>query len=105
MLSKVLLVILDGCRPDGLQQANTPHLDSLWQSGAYTWNGRTVMPSVTLPAHTSMFRGISPQKHGVKADNIYVPSASAFPSIIEVAKLGNHSTALFYSWEQLRDLS
>jgi predicted AlkP superfamily pyrophosphatase or phosphodiesterase len=105
MPSKLLLIILDGCRPDALQGAHTPHIDSLWQSGAYTWNAQTVMPSVTLPAHTSMFRGVSPQKHGVGADNIYVPSASKFPSIIEVAKLANHSTAMFYSWEQLRDLS
>jgi predicted AlkP superfamily pyrophosphatase or phosphodiesterase len=105
MPPKVLLIILDGCRPDALQQANTPNIDSLWQSGAYTWNARSVMPSVTLPAHSSMFRGVSPQKHGVGADNVFVPSAAAFPSIVDIAKLGNMRTAMFYSWEQLRDLS
>jgi predicted AlkP superfamily pyrophosphatase or phosphodiesterase len=105
MPSKLLFIMLDGCRPDGLLQADTPRLDSVWQSGAYTWRARSVMPCVTLPAHTSIFRGVSPEKHGVKADNIYVSSASTYPSIIEVAKMGNLRTAMFYSWEQLRDIS
>jgi predicted AlkP superfamily pyrophosphatase or phosphodiesterase len=105
MPSKLLLIVLDGCRPDALQQANTPRIDSLWQTGAYTWNARTVMPSVTLPCHNSMFRGVSPQKHGVGEDNVYQQSASAFPSITDVARLGGKRTAMFFSWEQLRDLS
>ena len=45
MISKVLLIILDGCRPDALQQATTPHLDSLWQGGAYSWTAQSVMPA------------------------------------------------------------
>jgi predicted AlkP superfamily pyrophosphatase or phosphodiesterase len=105
MPGKLLLIILDGCRPDALQQADTPNIDSLWQNGAYTWKGQSVMPSVTLPAHTTMFRGISPAKHGVGADNVYVPSASVYPSFVEAAKLAQLRTAMFYSWEQLRDLS
>jgi predicted AlkP superfamily pyrophosphatase or phosphodiesterase len=105
MPTKILLIILDGCRPDALQQANIPRLDSLWQTGAYTWNARTVMPSVTLPCHNTMFRSVSPQKHGVGADNVFRQSAAAFPSITDVAKLGNKRTGMFYSWEQLRDLS
>jgi len=105
MTSKVLLIILDGCRPDGLQQANTPQLDALWQQGAYTWKARSVMPSVTLPCHNSMFRGVTPQKHGIGEDNIFRASALAYPSLIDVAARGNKSCAMFYSWEQLRDLA
>ncbi len=104
MTSKVLLIMLDGCRPDALQQAHTPHLDSLWQTGAITWNARSVMPSVTLPAHNSIFRGVSPQQHGVGADNVFKPSALAFPSLFDLASLAAKHTAMFYSWSQLRDL-
>jgi len=104
-VTKVLFIILDGCRPDALQQANTPHLDSLWQGGAYSWTAQSVMPSVTLPCHTSMFRGVSPTKHGVGADNVFTPSAAVFPSIIDQAALSNKHVSMFYSWEQLRDLS
>jgi predicted AlkP superfamily pyrophosphatase or phosphodiesterase len=105
MTSKLLLLILDACRPDGLAQARTPHLDSLWQTGAYTWTARSVMPSVTLPAHMSMLRGVSPEKHGIGDDNVFVPGAAAFPSVMDIAKQAGLHTAMFYSWEQLRDLA
>jgi len=105
MTTKILQILLDGCRPDAMQQAKTPNLDRLWQSGAYTWTAQTVMPSVTLPSHNSMFRSVPPQKHGVGADNIFRESARAFPSLIDVAALANKHTCMFYSWEQLRDLS
>lgn len=105
MTTKVLFIMLDGCRPDGLAQAKTPHLDSLWQNGAYTWTARSVMPSVTLPCHTSIFRGVSPQKHGVGTDNIFRQSAAAFPSLFDTLSMANKQNAMFYSWEQLRDVS
>jgi predicted AlkP superfamily pyrophosphatase or phosphodiesterase len=105
MKSKVLLTIIDGCRPDGLAKANTPNIDALWQSGAYSWKAQTVMPSVTLPVHTTMFRGVSPQKHGVGPDNIYVPTASDFPSLVDVAHHAGLQSSMYYSWGQLRDLA
>lgn len=104
-MSKFLLILIDGLRPDALHAAYTPHIASLWQNGAYTWMAQTVMPSVTLPAHTSMFRSISPQKHGIEADNIYKPAAAAFPSFVDVAHKHKLHTAMFYTWEELRDLS
>ena len=105
MSTKILQILLDGCRPDALHQAKTPNLDRLWQTGAYTWTARTVMPSVTLPSHNSMFRSVPPQKHGVGADNIFRESARAFPSLIDIAALAHKHTCMFSSWEQLRDLS
>ena len=35
-MSKVVLFSIDGMRPDGLQQANTPFFDSMMATGAYT---------------------------------------------------------------------
>jgi len=105
MPNKVLLILIDGCRPDALHAAHTPSIQSLWQSGAYTWTAQTVMPSVTLPAHSSMFRSVSPAKHTIEADNIYKPAAAAFPSFVDIAHRSKLHTAMFYSWEELRDLS
>ena len=62
---RVILFVFDGLRPDGLQQASTPHVDRLISQGASTYTARTVMPSSTLPCHTSMFRGVTPQRHGI----------------------------------------
>jgi predicted AlkP superfamily pyrophosphatase or phosphodiesterase len=104
MPTKVILVVFDGCRPDALAQADTPAVDALWRAGAYTWSAQTVVPSWTLPTHMSMFRSVPPQKHGVQ-DNTFQVSAKAFPSIFDVAHEAKLKTAMFYSWEELRDLS
>ncbi len=104
MRTKVILVVLDGCRPDALEQAHTPAIDALWRAGAYTWSAQSVVPSWSLPAHLSMFRGVPPQTHGV-TENCFQASAAAFPSIMDVAHQAGLQTAMFYSWEHLRDLS
>src|SRR5690606_40627490 len=82
--SPVVLIVFDGCRPDGLAQARTPHADSLWQRGAYTWRAQSVTPSYTLPTHNTMFRSVAPAKHGV-VENTFNPAASAYPSILDAA--------------------
>ena len=33
---KVLMIGIDGCRPDALNLANTPNIDSLIDNGAYS---------------------------------------------------------------------
>lgn len=103
-MPKFILTIIDGCRPDGLAQANTPHIDSIWQHGAYSWQAQSVMPSISLPCHTSMFRSVPPQVHGI-TDNLYMPSAAQFPSILEVAAEADLRNMFFASWEELRDLA
>lgn len=102
--SPIVLIVFDGCRPDGLAQAHTPHADTLWQRGAYTWAARSVTPSITLPTHMTMFRGVAPEKHRVTS-NTFDPAASAYPSILDVAHAAGLHTAMFYSWGELRDLA
>ncbi|MCZ7543581.1 MAG: alkaline phosphatase family protein [Anaerolineae bacterium] len=104
MNRKVILIILDGCRPDGIAQADTPHIDALRQVGAYTWAAQSVMPSISLPTHMSMFRGVPPERHGI-TENVYAPTAALYPSVVEVARQAGMHTAMFYDWEELRDLN
>lgn len=63
--ARVILISLDGARPDALQQADMPHLAGLAASGAVDWAAQTVFPPVTLPAHTSMLTGLAVADHGV----------------------------------------
>ena len=49
MNNPVVFFSVDGMRPDGLLAADTPFVDSLMATAAFTLNARTVMPSVTLP--------------------------------------------------------
>jgi predicted AlkP superfamily pyrophosphatase or phosphodiesterase len=60
----VLVVSIDGLRPDALQLAATPNLDALAEAGARTFEARSSEIPKTLPSHTSMVTGVQPSRHG-----------------------------------------
>jgi predicted AlkP superfamily pyrophosphatase or phosphodiesterase len=64
-IKHVVIISIDGLRPDAVEQANTPILDGLRAQGAYSPAAKTVLPSVTLVNHASMLGGMSPAKHGI----------------------------------------
>ena len=103
MSQPVVLFSIDGMRPDGILQANTPCLDRLISGGSHTLQARTVMPSVTLPCHTSMLRGVDVTRHGITT-NTFQPLARPVPSLFDVARSEGLRTAFFYNWGELRDL-
>jgi len=59
----VVILSFDGMRADALHGAWPI---SLHQQAAASWSARTVLPSLTLPAHTSMVSGVGPEVHGVR---------------------------------------
>lgn len=71
-IARVLIVTFDGLRPDAIEAAEMENVKALMQSGAYTFNAQTIMPSSTLPAHASLVTGTCPAKHIVRW-NEYVP--------------------------------
>ena len=68
--AKVLLIGIDGVRPDVLAEVSTPVMDSLAAGGWYTAEARTTTPSVSGPSWSSMLTGVWPAKHGV-VDNSF----------------------------------
>ena len=48
MNKKVLLISVDGMRPDGLQSCGNPFVQELEKRCSYTYEAKTVFPSVTL---------------------------------------------------------
>jgi len=102
---KTILVIIDGCRSDGLEQAKTPNIDHMIENGAHTMNARTVTPSITLPAHFSIFTSLPPIAHNVLTNTGSPQPSSTVRSIIDVAKDYGKNSAAFYSWEHFRNLS
>ena len=80
--ARVLILSLDGVRPDALDPERTPRILGLAQQGAYTWSAQTVMPSVTLPCHASMLSGYEVSEHGLDRngvpDNTYVRTLTLF---------------------------
>lgn len=100
----VLLFSIDGMRPDGMMQADTPTMKRLMTEGTACLTARSVMPSVTLPCHTSMLRGVDVPRHGITT-NIFQPLARPVPSLIDVARSAGKRTGSFINWPELRDLS
>ena len=70
--TRVLILSIDGLRPDAIALAPMPNLLTLMQTSAFTLNAQTVYRSVTLTSHASMLTGLCPSKHGVDW-NDYLP--------------------------------
>lgn len=104
MKSKVLLILVDGMRPDAIPLCGDDgRLEEIYKEGAYTFAGRTAIPPVTLPCHMSLFHSVDPDRHGVTT-NTFVPQNHPVTGLVEWLSLFGKSSAFFYTWEQLRDL-
>ncbi len=100
-----VLVVIDGCRPDSLGRDATPSISRLQDMGAYTLQAHTVTPSITLPAHFSIFTGMRPSNHGVLG-NTGAPAVSpSCPSLFTLLACSGKKCASFYNWEYLRELA
>ena len=103
-MKKVLLICIDGMRPDGFLACGNPYAEELQRISAHTFTARTVMPSLTLPCHMSMFHGVLAARHGVTT-NTFAPCARPVDGIFEVVKKSGGRSSMHYGWEPLRDLS
>ncbi len=101
---KIVLILVDGMRPDGLLQADARVLKRLMAKGSYSLQARTVMPSMTLPCITSLIYGVSPQTHATLT-NTFASSKWEVPGLFDLLHSAGYRTASFFNWEQLRDLS
>lgn len=103
MKNKVVLVLVDGMRPDAVLQCEDSFLRDLRRESTYCFSTDTVFPSVTLPCHTSLFLGVDPDRHGITT-NFWMPQVRPIDGIFEVAAHADLKCAMFYNWQELRDL-
>jgi predicted AlkP superfamily pyrophosphatase or phosphodiesterase len=84
---RVVVISVDGLRPDAIDAGAAPGIDALRRRGAYARDARTVLPSNTLPAHVSMLSGYEPSAHGIGWDE-YMPQKGAIrvPTIFGAAR-------------------
>ena len=104
---KVVLILVDGMRPDAMEQCGNSYFEELKKSCAYTLNAKTVYPSITLPAHLSLFYSIPPQKHGT-LKNEFVPRKIGSlddEGLFERLHTAGRKACMYYSWEPLRDVA
>lgn len=104
MKNKVILISIDGMRPDGLQTCGNPYVKELEALCAYTYKASSMMPSVTFPCHFSMTHSVTPQRHGILS-NTYVPQVRPVKGIFEKIDAVGGVSAMFYGWEPLRDIA
>ena len=103
-IRNVAVFLVDGMRPDGLRLAHTPFMDEVLDQGAYTFHARSVMPTTTLPCHTSLFFSIPTDIHGIR-ENVWQTLPTPIPGLFDVIHQQGLTAAAFYNWEPLRDLS
>lgn len=104
MKNKVILISIDGMRPDGLKACGNPYVSKLEEMCTYTYSGQSMNPSVTFPCHFSMTHSVTPQRHGILT-NTYVPQVRPVMGVFEKIKNAGGISAMFYGWEPLRDIA
>jgi len=102
-MNKVILISIDGMRPDGVTECGNPYVNELIKKASYTLTARTVEPSVTLPCHMSMFHSVPPTRHGITT-NLYLPPVRPINGLFEQISQAGGKCAMFYGWEPLCDI-
>jgi predicted AlkP superfamily pyrophosphatase or phosphodiesterase len=99
---RVLIISIDGMRPDLMLRSKTPHIHALFESGAFSFWAKTVPHAITLPSHVSMLTGAIPRRHEVEW-NVDLPPVSVWPekanfpkvpTLFEMAHKAGYTTAL-----------
>lgn len=104
MNEKVILILVDGLRPDALTGCGNPYGPLLLTKGSYSLEAETIYPSVTLPCHMSLFHSVPAERHGILT-NTYVPQVRPVKGLCEQLSDAGRTCSFFYNWEELRDLS
>ncbi len=66
--SRVIILSVDGLRPDAISAETTPHIAALRAAGAQARRAINDLPSATLPNHATMLTGLVSRRHGLILD-------------------------------------
>ena len=102
----VVVISVDGLRPDAIDEYGAPTLQRLMREGSYSLAASTIFPSKTLPSHTSMLTGQPPERHGVLWNTGATARTSSIdlPNVFSVARAHGYSTAAFFSKAKFQPL-
>ncbi len=91
-IRKVLVIGIDGLRPDALERAEAPNLDRLIQHGVYSPVAQILSPHFTKadtcsgPGWSSILTGVWADKHGVLDNEFHDSKYEAYPSFFHRIK-------------------
>jgi arylsulfatase A-like enzyme len=74
-IDRVVIVVFDGLRADMVTPELTPNILRVVKKGSWYRQARTIFPSVTRVASTSLATGAHPLMHGIVGNGFYFPQA------------------------------
>lgn len=107
----VLIIGIDGCRPDALKAARAPALHRLIKTGAYASQTRILGPrktksnTISGPGWSSLMTGVWADKHGVNDNSFNGRNYRQYPHFFERLKSARPKsyTASIASWGPIPD--
>ena len=95
----VVIVSVDGLRPDAIARFGAKNIGRMMREGSHTLAATTISPSKTLPSHTSMLTGEGPEEHGItwNSNETHTHATVAIPTVFAVARAKGLRTAAFFS--------
>lgn len=102
----VVVISIDGLRPDAIEASGARNLQRMMQEGAFSLQARTIAPSRTLPSHTSMITGVRPEVHGITWNDEQVEAQGRVrvSTLFDMADSAHLHTAAFFAKAKFRHL-
>lgn len=97
---RVVIVTVDGLRPDAIDAAATPVLARLLREGASSLDSLVPAPYLTLPSHFSMVTGQTPARHGILKNQTLAREPAA-PTLFTAVHDAGGRTALYIGKHKL----
>ena len=82
LIRKVLVIGIDGVRPDVMAEVETPNLDALIADGTFSDRAQTGRPTVSGPGWSSFLTGVWPDKHGVTNNDFTGKRYDLYPDFL-----------------------
>ena len=103
----VVIISIDGLRPDAIERFNAATLQRLMREGTYARDAQTILPSTTLPSHASMLTGVDVDVHGVHWNSDETSrrlGPVSVPTVFSLAHAAGFRTAAFFGKAKLEHL-
>jgi predicted AlkP superfamily pyrophosphatase or phosphodiesterase len=102
---KVLMVGIDGCRPDALVAAGAPALDGLIRDGCISLHAQTCAVTSSGPSWSSLLTGTWPDKHGVHDNSFEGNQFETYPHVFSRIESVRPElfTASFAHWSPIHE--
>ena len=106
-IERVLIISIDGMRPDAIAKAPMPNLLKLMDAGAYApTSAETIAYPATLPSHAAMLSGLCMQENGIYLNRYFkYMGYSKGVDIFDLAHGAGMRTVMIVGKDKLRQLA